>query len=546
MNARSKSNSHRPRKTHYLSPNEESVVHNQSNYCPATNFVSQCQPFRQTQFNAQQKFNFQNNSGHIKSVNPRQASGKGDYELYITDSEDEEAVRARPKIATNKIIDDSGDLCQRITNLMKKTRMNSLQRKNMTNPAVEKENWSVQINQPILTPRSQSSNLMNSEEKAESVTHKSSSYRGSVTTGRNASNSYFKPQSCYVPITQEYGKQNIFDKKSMSTQEQFPCGTSTDLSKAFKSIQKEFSSPNTAQKQSNNVRSFGNQSAFSMQPQTAQKERAKYKLYRSKCKKYVKRINEFEQTTRELEFKLKFFEDKNKELGKEIKEYCINEKPQPVVVKEVGVDKTAELDKLKADKKKLSKKCKWLENINQSQAKEIDTLNERIDIKNKTIKDCEHDIEELKDRISKFSYDKEEFKNTNSVLFEAQKKNIEIENRQQAQQITKLQNYVDELHLKINNNEKPNLRLSMARDYQYKTEVGQRSQSCGIQPLIESTMTSIENLQLTRPLKINTAELGYPTNPNPMLYKDTEDSKNSYQPREDVSRKRYFKYKKIR
>jgi len=199
---------------------------------------------------------------------------------------------------------------------------------------------------------------MNSEEKAESVTHKSSSYRGSVTTGRNASNSYFKPQSCYVPITQEYGKQNIFDKKSMSTQEQFPCGTSTDLSKAFKSIQKEFSSPNTAQKQSNNVRSFGNQSAFSMQPQTAQKERAKYKLYRSKCKKYVKRINEFEQTTRELEFKLKFFEDKNKELGKEIKEYRINEKPQPVVVKEVGVDKTAELDKLKADKKKLSKKCK--------------------------------------------------------------------------------------------------------------------------------------------------------------------------------------------
>ena len=52
---------------------------------------------------------------------------KKDYEIYVTDSEEETILYDTNQRA--KIFNDSDDLCQRISELMKKTRMNSLQRK---------------------------------------------------------------------------------------------------------------------------------------------------------------------------------------------------------------------------------------------------------------------------------------------------------------------------------------------------------------------------------------------------------------------------------
>lgn len=49
------------------------------------------------------------------------------YDMYITDSEDD--ISAYNMVNRPKILEDSDDLCQRISDLMKKTRMNSLQRK---------------------------------------------------------------------------------------------------------------------------------------------------------------------------------------------------------------------------------------------------------------------------------------------------------------------------------------------------------------------------------------------------------------------------------
>lgn len=65
-------------------------------------------------------------------------------------------------------------------------------------------------------------------------------------------------------------------------------------------------------------------------------------MYKAKCKKFLKKIKTLEQTNKELEFKVKFFEDKNRELMDEIKEQT----KQP---------KVTDSEKLKADKRRLLK-----------------------------------------------------------------------------------------------------------------------------------------------------------------------------------------------
>ena len=159
----------------------------------------------------------------------------------------------------------------------------------------------------------------------------------------------------------------------------------------------------------------------------------KYKFYKAKWKKNIQKIKKLEQINKENEFKLKFFEDRNKELIQELKDTRNN-------------SKTPDLEKLKGDKKRLLKKWKGLELQNKNHVKEIESFKRKIDLKNKIIKQHEEDVEAFKLKIKKFNNDVEEFKRTNAILSEAQRKDIDLENRQQQLKIFKLQNYIRELH----------------------------------------------------------------------------------------------------
>lgn len=246
--------------------------------------------------------------------------------MYITDSDDDENVIApyRRFSKDTKLIDDSDDLCQRITSLMKKTRMNSLQRKHLTNSVVDKENVDINANRQVLTPRDKTNPAFKSNEVKKEPVIKHLSFRSS--TGNRNANLQMKAPTQGVPYPEELlmiPRVNTFAKKSMSTQEYFPCGTSTDLSKAIMKLAKEeiLKSPeqqlpipgnmkSSMNTQYTPVQSFGNQSTFSMQQSNISKEQGKHKYYKAKCRKYVKKIKTLEQANKELEFKMKFFEDK--------------------------------------------------------------------------------------------------------------------------------------------------------------------------------------------------------------------------------------------
>jgi hypothetical protein len=85
---------------------------------------------------------------------------------------------------------------------------------------------------------------------------------------------------------------NTFAKKSMSTQEYIPIGTSTDLSRAIKNISRDnLNSPSGQQSHMrssvnadyNPISSFGNQSStFTMQPVVISKDKNKHRFYKSK------------------------------------------------------------------------------------------------------------------------------------------------------------------------------------------------------------------------------------------------------------------------
>ena len=170
----------------------------------------------------------------------------------------------------------------------------------------------------------------------------------------------------------------------------------------------------------------------------------------------MKKIKTLEQQNKELQFKLTFFEDRNKELMQEIKE--------------VKVPKNTDSDKLKADKKRLLKKCKTHETVIKAQNKEIEDLKKKLESKNKKLKTYEIDIENFKHKISKFTADIEEFRRTNAVLSEAQQKDIDIENRQQQAKIIKLQNYIKELHKNINKCQKIDIQPDITKESCHRSD----------------------------------------------------------------------------
>lgn len=167
-----------------------------------------------------------------------------------------------------------------------------------------------------------------------------------------------------------------------------------------------------------------------------QKTRTNIDFTKASERRFANKFKNLELINKELEFKVKFYEDRNKELTEEIKD-C-------------RVVKTTDSEKIKIDKKRLLKRCKGLEAAVKLQEKEIDILKKKLDGKNKQIKNYEIESESFKMTIKKFKSDIEEFKRTNAILSEAQQKDVDIENRQQQHKILKLQNYIRELHKNIN------------------------------------------------------------------------------------------------
>lgn len=264
-----------------------------------------------------------------------------------------------------------------------------------------------------LTPRDSASKggIFKSYEFGNEPTPKYTSFR-SNTSQKPRNLNVKQPMQC-LPYPEEViqSRANTFTKKSMSAQEYMPEGTSSDLSKAIKNIVREdYKTPTDRRASSgqprdsmiipyNQVNSFTNQSStMSANPMTAIKELTKHKRYKNKYKKAVKKVKELEQTNKELEFKLKFYEDKNKELTTELKEAS------------KSAAKPFDSEKLKADKKRLLKKCKGLESTTKVQTKEIEILKNKLEIKKKQIKNYESDITGFKKKIKKFNTDIDEFK----------------------------------------------------------------------------------------------------------------------------------------
>lgn len=110
---------------------------------------------------------------------------------------------------------------------------------------------------------------------------------------------------------------NMFEKKSCSTQEYVPCNTSSELSKAIMKMRKEHSSRNDSEPHSSKRYSAG--SYYEPMPQgenrsvlsiTQSGQNPADKKYKAKCKRYLKKIKALEQVNSQLEFKVKFFEEK--------------------------------------------------------------------------------------------------------------------------------------------------------------------------------------------------------------------------------------------
>ncbi|CAI2361647.1 unnamed protein product [Moneuplotes crassus] len=344
---------------------------------------------------------------------------------YITDS-DEEGSSIRNDRSGR---DDSQDLCQRINNLMKKTRMNSLQRKNHT-VNDRKQSLNVSYHKP-LTPKEKPIFHQYQEEKDIFI---------------NTKHDYILPfKSPNLQCENTY-------QAELPDQMHIPFKTSSDLSKAMKnptcdSIYSPHSlcNPRMTESMMSNVNPMsiggGNQNTFELDQEriSIPKDTKKYKLYKNKCKAYVKKINKLQQKNKELEFKVNFYEQKNKELSDLPKAMAIAMKGR-----KSSVSKNS--DKFKTEKKKLLKKCKDLENLNKVYSKEIETLKKKLNSKTHQIKVHQEESEELKIKIKKFNSDIDEYKRTNAVLLEAQMKDVDINNRLQIEKIQKLQNYIKELH----------------------------------------------------------------------------------------------------
>lgn len=63
--------------------------------------------------------------------------------------------------------------------------------------------------------------------------------------------------------------------------------------------------------------------------------------------------------------------------------------------------------------------------------KEIEVIRKKFEAEKRRTKELEKEIVEYKDKIHRFNADIDEYKNTTRVLTEAQRKNIDIEKRQQ-------------------------------------------------------------------------------------------------------------------
>jgi hypothetical protein len=165
---------------------------------------------------------------------------------------------------------------------------------------------------------------------------------------------------------------------------------------------------------------------FQCNQQLFQNIKSSINFLKTSEKYFVRKIINLDKINKELEFKMKFYEERNKELLEEIKGNRAIESNNSV--------------KSKSDRKKFYKRCKGLEAITKTQDIEIKSLKEIIESKNKKMKSYEIEIKAFEQQIKRINNDIQEFKITNAVLSEAQQKNIEIENRQQQQKLMKLQN----------------------------------------------------------------------------------------------------------
>lgn len=216
----------------------------------------------------------------------------------------------------------------------------------------------------------------------------------------------------------------------------------------------------------------------------------------------------------------------------------INNREMTEELKEFRGVKNQDCDKFKNDKRRLLKKCKALEATVKTQTKDIETLKKKLESKSKQVKTYEQEIEAFKAKILQFNHDIDEFKKTNAVLSEAQRKNVDIENRQQALKIIRLQNYIKELHNNINRCQKIDLKPEMIKEsFCTKTDysITQRSQSCGHQPLQERVIDNDKNGS------------GILYGRIPRYGEETDESKSSNgHPSEDLLKKIYNKYKDCR
>lgn len=134
-----------------------------------------------------------------------------------------------------------------------------------------------------------------------------------------------------IPIQVEKPKSrvNAFSTRSFSTQECIPCSTSSDLTKTLKNMCKErVKSPNWSGQNVINRRmsintlytatnGHENQSVASWN-QVYWNNAEINKKYKIKSKRYHRKYKKLEQINKQLEFKVKFFEDKNNKLIEEI------------------------------------------------------------------------------------------------------------------------------------------------------------------------------------------------------------------------------------
>jgi hypothetical protein len=219
----------------------------------------------------------------------RQLELTRDHDMYnITDSEED--VNPYNSTKRPKIAGGSDDLCQRISNLMKKTRMNSFQRKNLTTTSSEKD-WNALSDEPISSRDNVNAGFTTAKfNKEPNVQHLS--FRSSENNRRIENPVKQNTEAFTYSKESLLPRVNTFMKKSMSTQEYIPGGTSGDLSRVISNIGKENCySPDvhgsnmrlSMNADFNPINSFGNQSnTFTMQPAAISKHKIKHKFYKNK------------------------------------------------------------------------------------------------------------------------------------------------------------------------------------------------------------------------------------------------------------------------